>query len=42
MDMTMINDVIDFLIALVEKLEEFFNSIVITKGYETAELPVVE
>ena len=40
--MELINQIIDFAIALIEKLEEFFASIVVTKGYETAELPVVE
>ena len=40
--MELINQIIDFAIELIEKLEKFFASIVITKGYETAELPVVE
>ena len=40
--MELINQIIDFALELVAVLEKFFASIVITKGYETAELPVVE
>ncbi len=34
MDMTFINELIDFAIALIEKLEDFFASIVVKKGFE--------